>query len=142
MKTIDHINISVTNIKESIDFFTNLLAFTLEEEGLLEGEWFEKVTALSSAKAYFAKLSLQNNKTKIELLQYIEPQSDKEYNIAKANQLGFRHLAFEVDNIELSYKNLKTKGVHFLSDIQERKQKKICYFLGPDNILLELAEYN
>jgi len=63
--------------------------------------------------------------------------------LSKANQIGFRHIAFQVENIEEIVENLKGKGVEFVSSIQSypKTGKRLVYFLGPDGILLELAQY-
>ena len=51
-------------------------------------------------------------------------------------------MALEVKDIESVFADLKKKGITFLSDIQVADNwKKLCYFLGPEGIILELAEY-
>ena len=142
-KKIDHINISVTDIEESKKFFIDLLGFRLEKEGELKGEWIENVVGLQNVKAIYARLFLPNTETFLELIEYRNPVGKKDEKISRANKIGFRHLAFEVKDIEKIYKKLKKEGVKFLSEIQvNNNQKKLCYFLGPDGIILELAEYN
>ena len=60
------------------------------------------------------------------------------------NRIGLRHIAFEVENIDEVTEKLKSKGVEFLSPVQTHPQsgKRLVYFLGPDGILLELAQYS
>ncbi len=51
-------------------------------------------------------------------------------------------MAIEVGNIEKVVSDLKKKGTIFFSDIQVYNvTKKLCYFLGPEDIIIELAEY-
>jgi catechol 2,3-dioxygenase-like lactoylglutathione lyase family enzyme len=138
---IDHINIVVTNLEEAEEYFVNL-GFVPKKGSTLEGEWLEKMTGLGQAKAEYLGLELPGQDVKIELLQYLNPVGKKEEDISKPNSIGFRHLAFEVTNIEEIYKKLKNKNVTFLSDVIDNQMgKKLCYFLGPDGIILELAEY-
>ena len=63
--------------------------------------------------------------------------------MGKANQIGVRHIAFAVDDIEVEVERIKARGVRFISGIQtwEQTGKKLVYFYGPDGILLELAQY-
>ena len=63
--------------------------------------------------------------------------------MAKANQIGIRHLAFEVDDINQVVAALQDSDVSFFSDIKtyEPLSKRLVYFHGPDGIILELAEY-
>ena len=52
-------------------------------------------------------------------------------------------MAIKVKGIDEIYQKLKNKGVKVFSDLLKYKvNKKLCYFLGPDNEILELAEYS
>lgn len=62
--------------------------------------------------------SLAGSNTIIELIEYQNPPSDKNTKIGKADQIGFRHFAFAVKDIESEMYHLKQKGVEFLSDMQ------------------------
>ena len=123
-------------------FFIDLLGFQLLREGPLEGEWIDKVVGLEKVKAHYAQLILPDTETALELIQYFQPQGDIDPAISQANQIGFRHIAFEVTEIEKVYNKLKAAGVEMLSGVQVyQNSKKLCYFYGPDGIILELAEY-
>jgi catechol 2,3-dioxygenase-like lactoylglutathione lyase family enzyme len=141
-KKIDHINIVVQDLEEAKIFFLEL-DFTITHTGILTGKWIDTLTQMKNVKAEYASLQLSKTETKLELLKFYLPRGihDSKKNIL--NQIGLRHIAFEVEDIEKVVAKLKTKGVHFLSEIQEYKQtnKKLCYFEGPEGIILELAEY-
>ena len=48
-----------------------------------------------------------------------------------------------MENIETIYGKLKDAGVKMFSELQVYNQdKKLCYFAGPDDVILELAEYS
>ena len=142
IKKIDHINIVVTNLEESTKFFVELLDFKVETEGFLQGEWIDKVVGLDNVKAKYNKLVIPNTETRIELIQYHNPVGEKDPNTGKSNQIGIRHIAFEVEDIEKVYTNLQNAGIKILSELQLYNQsKKLCYFVGPDDVILELAEY-
>ncbi len=140
---LDHINIVVSNLREAQDFFLNL-GFKEVSSSRISGERFSLVSGLPDFDAEFVGLSLPGSATNVELIQYYSPaarRKDPESN--RPNQLGFRHIAFAVDDIEAEVARLKTKGVEFQSDIQvwEKTGKKLVYFYGPDGIILEFAEY-
>lgn len=141
-KRIDHINIVVKDIENAKKFFVEL-GFTVNIETTLEGEWIDKLTGLKNAKASYIGLSLSACETNLELLEFHQPESLTTWDNEVLNKTGFRHIAFEVQDIEKIVAKLKARNVHFLSEIQEYKptKKKICYFYGPENIVLELAEY-
>ncbi len=109
---------------------------------LLEGEWLDKVVNLPDAKAEYIALTIPNTQTNLELLKFYTPEGNRDSHISMANQIGFRHIALEVKDIESVVVDLKKQGITFFSEIQTfNNQKKLCYFLGPEGIILELAEY-
>ena len=142
IKKIDHINISVTNLAEATKFFTDLLNFKIEQQGVLKGDWIDKVVGLKNVNATYTRLYIPNAETYLELIQYQNPTGQKDPQTSQANQIGFRHMAFEVTGIEEICKKLKDAGVKFFSELETyNNKKKLCYFLGPDGVILELAEY-
>lgn len=139
---IDHINIVVSNIEKAEEFFVDL-GFEPRKEAELEGDWINKLTGLDGVKAEYVALGLPGQNVDIELLQYFNPAGGTDEEISKPNRIGFRHLALEVNNIETLTGKLKDKGITFLGDVQDNgRGKKLCYFLGPEGIIIELAQYS
>ena len=140
LKSIHHINIVVKDLERTRDFF-QLFGFTIIHEKKLKGEWIDKVTDLREVQASYISLGHENSSLTLELLQYNHPEGGIDSQISFPNQIGYRHLALEVDNLEKETQHLKNKGVEFYSEIQTNPYgKKMCYFTGPDGILLELLE--
>jgi catechol 2,3-dioxygenase-like lactoylglutathione lyase family enzyme len=139
---MDHINVVVSDLEPAKEFFL-VLGFEEIDCAHISGDIFSDVTGLAQIEANYVALSLPGAETKLELIQYITPQSSKSSNIGQANQIGLRHIAFAVDDIHAEVKRIKSKGIRFNSEIQswERSGKKIVYFNGPEGILLELAQY-
>ena len=142
LKKIDHINIVVEDLHAAKKFFIDL-EFKLTNEGPLTGVWIDKITSLKNVKSEYCALRLGNNETSLELISYDTPVAKQLKKKQLPNQYGFRHLAFEVADIEKIVAQLKKKNVSFFSEIQayEPSKKKLCYFYGPEGIILELAEY-
>ncbi|HHE74700.1 MAG TPA: VOC family protein [Desulfobacteraceae bacterium] len=142
IKRLDHLNIVVSDLKAAQSFF-ELFGFTEVDASELSGEWISTVVGLEGVVARYVRLALPNTNIKVELIAYDHPSSIKSEDLSKANGIGIRHLAFEVEDIEAEMARLRGHGVQFLSDvfIYEKIGKKLVYFLGPDGILLELAEY-
>lgn len=142
IRGIDHVNIVVTDLEEAIAFFS-LFGFRVTHEGDLSGPWISEITGLEEVRAHYAALQIPGSKISVELIAYDAPQSLPGEHIGAANAVGFRHLAFEVAGIEDEVQRLKASGVRFLSDVRVYPEtgKKLVYLSGPDNILLELAEY-
>ncbi len=142
LKKINHVNIVVSNLDETKAFFIQL-GFEVGDESELTGEWISSIVGLPDVRARYVTLSLPGTETNLELIEYTSPPSEKDPNMDKANQIGFRHIAFEVNNIENEVCRLKDKGIKFLSAIitYPKTGKRLVYFWGPDRILLELAQY-
>jgi len=140
-KKIDHINIVVSDLKAAEEFFLNL-GFTVVEREMLEGEWLDRLVNLTHAKVEYLSLAIPHTQTKLELLKYCKPEGNVDTHISMANQIGFRHIALEVKDIENVVLNLKKKGITSFSDLQiYDNREKLCYFLGVEGIILELVEF-
>lgn len=139
---LDHINIVVSDLHKAKSFFLKL-GFKEDISSRLSGERFTIITGLPEFDAEFVGLSLPGSTTKIELIQYYSPAGGRDPALSKPNQLGYRHIAFAVEDIATEVERLKASGVEFQSGIQvwEKTGKKLVYFYGPDGILLEFAEY-
>ncbi len=142
IKKLDHINIVVSDLKKATDFFLKL-GFKEEISSRLSGERFTAVTGLPDFDAEFVGLSLPGSPTNVELIQYTSPVGGRDPALSRPNQLGFRHIAFAVEDIHREVERLKAEGVKFQSSIQvwEKTGKKLVYFYGPEGIILEFAEY-
>lgn len=142
LKKINHINVVVSNLDEAKAFFIQL-GFTIGDESELSGEWISAIVGLRNVRARYVTLSLPGTETNLELIEYASPPSERDTNMCKANQMGFRHIAFEVEDIEGIVQSLKGKGIKFISPIHTypRTGKRLVYFWGTDSILLELAQY-
>jgi catechol 2,3-dioxygenase-like lactoylglutathione lyase family enzyme len=142
IQRLDHINIVVSDLKKAKDFFLQL-GFREVISSRLSGERFTIITGLPDVDAEFVGLSLPGSATNVELIQYSSPVGGRDPALSRPNQLGFRHIALAVEDIEAEVERLKAAGVEFQSNIQvwERTGKKLVYFYGPDGIILEFAEY-
>lgn len=141
LKKIDHINIVVENIDLVVKFFKDI---GLEEvaNGYLEGDWLNNTVGLKNAKANYIALTIPNTETKIEIIKYLTPKGALVVD-SKANDMGYRHIAFEVEDIEIEVEKLRGKDIKLFSNIQiyPKNGKKLVYFYGPENIIIEYAQY-
>lgn len=142
LKKIDHINVVVNNLKESVDFFCRL-GFTVLHEGDLEGEWISSIVNLDDVKASYVQLSIPNTETNLELIKFHRPPTPDVQCKRLPNQIGIRHIAFEVEDIEKIVASMADDGAKFFGDIQTYPEtgKQLVYFYGPDGIILEFAQY-
>ena len=148
--SVDHINLVVSDLKRSVDFYTNVLGFRETQRAELEGKWIETIIGLETVKASVAYVVAPAGQPRLELLQYHSPIGDGFQANSIPNTLGLRHLALSVDNIDSAVQRLREAGTELLSrpvivptDVIQHStgQKILCYFHDPDGVLLELTEY-
>jgi methylmalonyl-CoA/ethylmalonyl-CoA epimerase len=127
---IEHIGIAVRDLEKSNQLFRSLLG--------IDPYKTEEVKQESVTVSFF-----RTGDSKIELLQATEENSPIAKFIAKKGE-GIHHIAFEVDDILQSMKELKELGFELLSDTPKigADNKLIC-FLHPkstNGVLVELCQ--
>ncbi len=127
---IDHIGIAVNSIETGKRFWKDILGLDFEGSETVEEQ---KVTT-----AFFPV-----GDSEVELLESIDPDGPIARYLEKKGE-GIQHVAFRVDNVEASLKELKEKGIKLI-DEKPRKGAggaKIA-FLHPkstNGVLVELCE--
>jgi catechol 2,3-dioxygenase-like lactoylglutathione lyase family enzyme len=141
IKNFDHCTIVVSNIDEAKRFFA-LLGFREDFSTVISGDKFSKYMGVDNIEAEHVTLVLNGSspRQEIQLLKYSKPAPLPDPNITRLDKMGYNHLCFAVDNIEQEVRRLKGKGVKFLNEIMEFKNRKLTFFSGPEGITLELSE--
>ena len=147
---VDHINLVVSDLERSVKFYTELLGFKEVRRAHLAGEWIESIIGLNDVCANVVYILAPEGEPHLELLCYESPKGEAIPENSQANTIGLRHIALQVKDIQKAVKQLKEAGVKIIGEIVEvpasvvthdAGHKILCYFLDPDGILLELAEY-
>jgi catechol 2,3-dioxygenase-like lactoylglutathione lyase family enzyme len=150
IRAVDHINIVVTDLARSVRFYTEVLGFRQTKEAYLEGEWIDRIVGLHGVKARAAFIVAPAGEPRIELLEYAAPEGGSAPGASSANTIGLRHLALRVDDMAATVARLRAAGMKVFSDpvrvpagvVQhDAGEKTLVYFLDPDGVILELAEY-
>ena len=124
LKIVHHIAIIASNYERSKDFYVNQLGFTIIRENYREDK-----------QDY--KLDLKLDNCEIELFGIAN--SPKRPNFPEA--CGLRHVAFYVDSVEETAKELQQKGIETEPiRIGSYTNKKYTFFKDPDGLPLELHE--
>jgi catechol 2,3-dioxygenase-like lactoylglutathione lyase family enzyme len=146
---VDHVNLVVSDLDPAVAFFRDLLGFAVTLEVRLEGEWIEQVTGIPGAVADCVYLQPVEG-TRIELLCYRTPAGAGLPDPSLPNGLGLRHVAFRVKGIEEWHRRLSAAGCRVISPpvevplarvSQVGGRKLLFYFVGPEGVLLEMAEF-
>ena len=125
IKKIEHISINVNDIQKSIEFYSSVLR--LKQQQTVSYEDF--------AITYF---SLPDG-SRLELFDY---HGKNEANPHAENEVGLRHIAFEVEDVATQEKVLRSKGVEITlptCDLPELGVR-VMLFLDPNGVTLEFCE--
>ena len=125
LSKIHHIAIIVSDYEAAKDFYVNKLGFSVIRENyrLERKDW---------------KLDLRVNElTELEI--FAEENPPKRVNRPEA--CGLRHLAFSVDSVEQTVKELTAAGIECEPiRVDDYTGKKMTFFHDPDGLPLELHE--
>ncbi|HMB46425.1 MAG TPA: VOC family protein [Candidatus Methanoperedens sp.] len=132
IKTIDHIGIMTNDLQQSVEFYTDVLGFSVSAKIEME-------------EIGFSAIFVEKNGGKIELIGYrgeIPKRSEGiEIKMGGGSIPINDHITFTVDDIEATVTELKEKGVEFvLEPIQVEGGMKIASFKDPNGVLIELVE--
>jgi len=130
-KQIAHIGIAVSDLDDSIPFYTHLLG--LELEGI------EEVKS-EQVRVAFLKIG----ETRLELLEPLSNQSPI-YTFLEKRGEGIHHIALEVDDINERLAKLKSEGIRLINEqAKEGAGNSKIAFLHPkstNGVLFELCEH-
>ncbi len=125
LSRIHHIAIITSDYDKTIDFYVNKLGFNIIRENyrLERKDW---------------KLDLRVNEfTELEI--FVESNPPKRVNRPEA--CGLRHLAFYVDSVEQTVRELEKVGINCEPiRFDDYTDKKMTFFHDPDGLPLEIHE--
>lgn len=146
-RNVDHVGITVPNLKEALTFFVDVLGaevLWMETEGYgtqtpLDMKGIFNVNPRSSIT--LAQLRCGPN-INVELLEYKAP--DQNQQMPKNSDVNVPHLAFFVDDIDAATAYLQSKGVRMLSGPNKASKgpktgQIMRYFLTPWGMSMEIV---
>jgi glyoxylase I family protein len=138
----NHTGFTVSDPEKAIAFFRDVLGFSIAPTVRQSGPAVEKITGVPNAEieitfAFGAGYC-------IELLHFLHPISDRRIELQSCD-VGFAHIAFEVDDIDAIVGKVEAAGYRAFSRPQivpagPRKGGKTVYMHGPDSIVIEFQQ--
>lgn len=144
MTGIVHSGITVRDLSVSIPFYRDVLGLELIKQEPPRASRGEKL-GVPGAVIQIAVFAIPDSNATLELIEYLEPAAPNQYG-EPVNALGQVHVAFKVDDIEKTMKQMTEAGVRFTSEEYESITDgplagwKWIYFKDPDGTNLELIE--
>lgn len=150
ISVVDHINIVVHDMDRMVTFYTEVLGLTATKRAHLEGDWVERVVGLKGVNADVVFVEPAGGGPRVELIKYNAPSGVDFPAHSAPNAFGLRHIAFRVDDIAAAHARLVAAGVKVFGEPvlvpagvvrHDAGDKHLLYFLDPEGVLLELAQY-
>lgn len=136
----DHVGITVADLENAVAFFV-LLGLEVEGRTVVEGEFIDTVTGIPDSRSNIVMMRLPGGGTSVELSSFDRPAHVAGSANAKANELGLRSVAFEVDDIQGLVDRLAGEGYGLVGGIGEYEGVwKMAYVRGPEGITVAVAE--
>lgn len=144
---IDSVGIVVDDMDRSLAFYTGVLPFTLVSERESSGEGWERLRGAAGVRMRTVTLALQEER--IELVDYLTPESAPIPADSQSNDLWFQHVAIVVSDMDAAYRHLRSHGVHSVSTQPQTLPSwnpnaggiEAFYFKDPDGHVLEVISF-
>jgi|SRR5659263_293379 len=133
IKAIDHIGIMTNDLQKSVEFYTDVLGFSISSKIEME-------------EVGLSAIFIEKNGSKIELMGYrgaIPKRSEGiEIKLGVSSIPINDHITFTVDDLGATVTELKEKGIEFgLETTELEGGMKLASFKDPNGVLIELVEH-
>ncbi len=144
---VDAISITVSDLEESVLFYTRVLGFEKVSEGESFGPADEQLHGLFGIRKQQARLRLGTEE--IVLTDYLTVGGKPIPADSRSNDLWFQHIAIVVSDMEAAYAILRRHKVEHVStgpqtlpkSLKEAAGIRAFYFQDPDGHVLELINF-
>lgn len=140
VRRFDHVGVVVDDLELVTKFFADL-GFECGDPMRLEGAWIGQVVGLEGVELDMVSVSAPDGSGRLELTRFRRPVDPAPAQSPPANRLGFRHIAYEVDDIDGVVERLRANGLDTVGEIVNYEDVyRLCYVAGPESLIVELAE--
>ena len=138
------VELTVSDLDRSLDFYTHALTFTKVSETEVAGEAIERLNGVSGARIRQARLRLGDEE--IELSEYLVPRGRPRPVGARSNDRSFQHIAIIVADMDKAFAVRQQNKVEFVSTGPQTLPAwnpnaggiQAFYFKDPDGHTLEI----
>lgn len=140
ISTIRHVGIVVSDLEASLNFWCDVLGFTVIRRLEESGSYVDLMMGLDDVQVTTVKLSAPDGGL-IELLKFHSHVDEPTWG-GRPFSTGLTHVAFTVENLQDVFQKLCQAGVIFPNKPQLSPDGKamVIYGKGPEGILLEFVE--
>ena len=137
---MNNVGIVVNSLDNAISFFSEI-GLKLEGRAIVEGEWAGRVTGLGNQSVEIAMMVTPDGYSRLELSQFLTPQTISDHRTAPVNSLGYLRIMFRVDNLDELLSRLAKHGAEVVGEVVNYENiYRLCYIRGVEGLLIGLAE--
>lgn len=136
---IRHTGIVVDDLDASLHFYQDLLGMSITKRMLESGTYIDRMSGLDAVEVTTVKMSAADGNL-IELLYYHSHR--REAVPSELCEIGIRHIAFGVSDLDKTYQTLVAAGVPFNAEPQYSPDgyAKVTFCRAPEGTMIELVE--
>ena len=143
VKAFDHVAVTVSDTRRALEFYVGILGLKQVEQHQLEGDKVDLANGLQGARAQSTRLMAPGTpELLIDLLEYFVPPGQT--HITAMGSVGSCHFALTVEDLPGAVKELRSRGVEFISDpvnfALTEGSVSVCFCLDPDGNHIEIME--
>ena len=138
----NHTSFTVSDLDRSLSFFRDILGFEVTSKAPRDPQAIQHITGVEDAEVMIAYVRAPGHS--VELIQYLRPDRRSRPH-SRPCDVGFAHLAFDVDNIESAVAAAEEFGgrpiaAPYVTDAGPNAGGKVVYLRDPDGITIELIQ--
>jgi catechol 2,3-dioxygenase-like lactoylglutathione lyase family enzyme len=142
VSNFDHMTIVVTDVDEAVTFFGHL-GFALDKSVVIKGPTMDAYMGIDGLEAEHVTLVIPHSdpRQEIQLLHYHAPPVQNDADSGDLLRTGFNHVCFRVADLDAEVKRLVAAGVELRNTLMDFHSRKLVFLRGPNNVVVELAEW-
>lgn len=143
-----HTNVVARDWKKLARFYSEVFGCRVKPpERKLSGDWLDRATGLSRAQLEGAHLLLPGYGEDGPTLEIFSYEEMPDNGPIMANQVGFTHIAFAVDDVRLIFERALQQGGTPLGEVTEREIPGVglltfVYFRDPEGNIVEIQAWD
>jgi catechol 2,3-dioxygenase-like lactoylglutathione lyase family enzyme len=147
VESVDAVGLTVSDMDQSVDFYSRVLSFRKVSEVEVAGEQYERLQGLFGLRMRVVRMALGDEV--IELTEYLAPGGRPIPADSRSNDLWFQHIAIIVRDMDRAYEWLRKNKVRHASSGPQRIPDwntsaagiRAFYFKDPDGHTLEVLSF-
>jgi len=138
----NHTSFTVSNLDRTVAFFRDALGFEVTSKASRNPALIQRITGVEGADVMIAYV--RGSGHSLELIEYVGP-SDRSSVYARPCDVGFAHVAYDVDDIDAaigasSSHDVKPIGPVTVIDRGPNQGSRVAYLRDPDGLTIEFIE--